>query len=1484
VHAKTPDFGIIKTYPKTMKLLKLSYCLFFAVFHISAFTVLGIEAKFSFIQRSNCSPTYVEFTNTSSSGTGINYKWDFGLGAVVTTSDNSSKTQLYTTPGKYTVTLIAYDAIHSDTASAVITIAEGPVANFRVNPLYGCPPLLVTYTSTSTPGSSDIVSTEWDFRDGNYFTGTVAQHTYLYTGKFGVILKVTDKNGCYRVMESDSIITVADKPVVNFSASDTFACNPPLNTTFINKSTGSTGLTYLWNYGNGKTSTELSNSTVYSASGNYDVTLKATDQYGCTASLVKEQYIRIGNPTGTISVYNAAHSLVSKPVLCPGTYHFVFSVKGLPDYIWKIDDNGKTSIIQGQDSIAYQISDAGTLNITLTYGKSSFCTDSITLIYEKSDVSAGFSLDKTLFCSVPQQVNLTNESKNASQYAWYFSDELFSNSNAVSYTITKESIPVLTYQQLYSRKVNTVALPFTLVATNSDGCTDSVTHEVTISFPFARFMPDKVSGCAPLQVSFSDSSKSAYTIDEYQYWSGTTLVTSTINTPISYTFTNPGTYYISEIIKSKTCYDTSEVVKVEVGEKLIPDFTVSPSTICNGGQIHIVANSNNNAAVDSWQLISDSIFNFSSASRPDTLMTVYSETMGNKNIGLQVDYNGCLSDITKQNIFNIAGPVGTFKTSFSCDSSLAYHFKSGVSPATSLDWHVDTATFSNVDSIRYKFPKSGDYPVTLVAADHSSGCSLTVSKVIKVRDIQAAFTFNDSILCAGDSLKLDASSSSDYISTCYVEGFLWNFGDDSPPRRTFSTTYSHIYNSKGKYKLLFVATADNGCVDSIRKNIYVFKPQGIFTVDKDTGCLKELAVNFKNTSTDSTVLSWTWTFGDGVTDTTNTKTVLHTYSTDIAQTYTSSLTVYDAYNCYGNYSLPITLIGVNTDFQADDNAICAGESVTFTPIDTTIENVSWTFGDGSAATTVNTCTYKLKGLYSVSLAASKNGCSDTITKTNYISVEKADAGFTVSDSVFYCYPDTVLFIHSNVAGSAVVDRTWKFDANVLSSGADSVKYAYTKPGSYKASLTVKTLNGCEASSSRTIQVSGPFARYSFSPQKVCYNELVNFKIDSMSNVSGWEWLFGDGSSSSANPASHKYTSRGGIVPSLTLTSHNCSVTYILDSLMVSQVTADFYREGNSLNVCYGDSLNLINTSTNSQSWLWEINNNTLSTDFNLNQAPFSKTGNYNISLIATGADNCTDTMTKTYTVVSLPVFSINGDSILCKNQSSIVLSVDKNSGTIISWTPATSVSDPSAFTTEVHPTSTTTYIAKVTDANGCSSTREKTIAYNQPLTYSRIPLGDTTISLGEKIQLIVKIDSGSVAYSWSPNDKISCLTCSNPYVSPISDATYIVKVTSVCYDFTETFIIYVLHDFYLEAPTAFTPNGDMNNDVFKFDAQNIQSIDLKIFNRWGQIVYSTKNVSEGWDGKVNGKLQNIDTYTYWVKAETIHGYKFEKKGSFLLLK
>jgi len=87
-----------------------------------------------------------------------------------------------------------------------------------------------------------------------------------------------------------------------------------------------------------------------------------------------------------------------------------------------------------------------------------------------------------------------------------------------------------------------------------------------------------------------------------------------------------------------------------------------------------------------------------------------------------------------------------------------------------------------------------------------------------------------------------------------------------------------------------------------------------------------------------------------------------------------------------------------------------------------------------------------------------------------------------------------------------------------------------------------------------------------------------------------------------------------------------------------------------------------------------------------------------------------------------------------------------------------------------------------------------------------------------------------------------------------------------------------------DIPDAFTPNGDGKNEIFYVRGFGISKMDLRIYNRWGQLVFETTNQDIGWDGKFKGVLQPLDTYAYTLVVEFTNGTKFSKKGDLTLIR
>ena len=89
-------------------------------------------------------------------------------------------------------------------------------------------------------------------------------------------------------------------------------------------------------------------------------------------------------------------------------------------------------------------------------------------------------------------------------------------------------------------------------------------------------------------------------------------------------------------------------------------------------------------------------------------------------------------------------------------------------------------------------------------------------------------------------------------------------------------------------------------------------------------------------------------------------------------------------------------------------------------------------------------------------------------------------------------------------------------------------------------------------------------------------------------------------------------------------------------------------------------------------------------------------------------------------------------------------------------------------------------------------------------------------------------------------------------------------------------------DFFI--PTAFTPNGDGNNDVFTVYGRGLSKMNMKIFNRWGEKVFDSSNQWSGWDGMYKGEMQNPGVYTYYIEGVYLNGKTKERSGSLMLIR
>ena len=282
----------------------LSVCAIFPTFGFAAqpegtesgFIVVASApaADFFTSTQTGTAPLRISFFDRSEGTLPLRYLWNFGDG---TTSVEQNPTHAYTANGLYTVTLTVTNSFGEDTRiqPEFIAVGDPPVPDFSVSPSQGNIPLVVTFTDR-TKGSPDTWN--WDFGDGSSAADRNPTHTFTKPGIYSVTLSSGNEFGMRQIIKP-GIINTGVVPDPEFAA-ELRQGDPPLTVRFHDFSSGNPS-TWLWDFGDGLTSTEKDPVHTYTKEGTYTTSLYITNAFGSN-SLIRSEHIRVGNPVSPISI------------------------------------------------------------------------------------------------------------------------------------------------------------------------------------------------------------------------------------------------------------------------------------------------------------------------------------------------------------------------------------------------------------------------------------------------------------------------------------------------------------------------------------------------------------------------------------------------------------------------------------------------------------------------------------------------------------------------------------------------------------------------------------------------------------------------------------------------------------------------------------------------------------------------------------------------------------------------------------------------------------------------------------------------------------------------------------------------------------------------------------------------------------------------------------------------------------------------------
>lgn len=264
---------------------------------------------------------------------------------------------------------------------------------------------------------------------------------------------------------------------------------------------------------------------------------------------------------------------------------------------------------------------------------------------------------------------------------------------------------------------------------------------------------------------------------------------------------------------------------------------------------------------------------------------------------------------------------------------------------------------------------------------------------------------------------------------------------------------------------------------------------------------------------------------------------------------------------------------------------------------------------------------------------------------------------------------------------------------------------------------------------------------------------------------------------------------------------------------------------------------------------------------------------------------CTTHDTVIVNVNSAPIPNAGPDGDICYGQS---YTLQGSGGSQYIWTPAIYLNTTSGANPVATPTRTTIYTLSVIDAIGCHSlvTDDVKVVTSRPMRIYTYPY-DTIAHAGDQFELLAT--SAGINYTWSPVTGLSNPNIANPTVTigAVGDEmTYqVVGVTAEGCKGEGYVKIRVYKGPEIYVPTAFTPNGDGKNDKFTPFPVGIKSYNyFRVFNRWGQLIFSTTKLNDGWDGKIAGKEQPAGLYVWMVEGITRDKKIITKKGTVTLIR
>jgi gliding motility-associated-like protein len=724
----------------------------------------------------------------------------------------------------------------------------------------------------------------------------------------------------------------------------------------------------------------------------------------------------------------------------------------------------------------------------------------------------------------------------------------------------------------------------------------------------------------------------------------------------------------------------------------------------------------------------------------------------------------------------------------------------------------------------------------------------------------------------------------DNATLWYFNGATWSQIDDMPKSSTAGCSGQGRWgnrtvalpassNNNANVKIGFrwvnnddgVGTDPSFAVDNITLTIPTTTgPTANFSASDSTVCVGD-CINFTDLSTGSPT-GWTWYFPGSTVPTSNTQNPTNICYNTVGS-FPVSLVVTDGVGTDSLFMPNFITVAAKPNVTANaapSTTVCSGTMVTLTGGGAS--TYTWTGGvtNGVAFPITTTTSYIVTGTNAA-------GCTDTASIT--ITITPKDTAAFTYPSGSYCLtdPNPLPTITGTTGGTFTINNSGVINAttgliNITGSGIGNYIVTYITNGTCPdtATFNIAIVNSVNA----TITPAGPF----------CAND-PSVTLSAVSPGGTWSGTgitnatTGVFDPNTAGPGTHTITY--GI-------SGSCGDTQTVSIIVNPSDTATFSFTPTTF--CDTDP-NPTPTGIVTTGGTFTINNsgtiNSATGEVNISA---SGAGSYTITYITNGA--CPDTATFSITITTCTVptaaYAVS-DSTIC--EGSCVTFTDLSTGaTTWQWT----FNGGTPLTANTKGPHTVCFGAAgiynmeliASNSTGADTITSTVEVYATPTVNAG---NDVTIDLGQSVTLNATGTNGT--HTWSPPIWLDCITCSSPVATPQETTTYtVIVVDSNGCTASDDVTIIVDFDYVIWVPNIFSPNGDGNNDIAFVRGVGVEYLNFVIFDRWGEKVFETNDINNGWDGTFRGQKMNNGVFVYYLQATFKNGEEVTKKGDITLIR